>query len=255
MFIMYVDEAGDTGMADSPTKYFVLSGLVVHELRWHEYLTQIVEFRKKIKTIFGFHVRAEFHAAQLINKRGKWVTIKRHDRLQSIRLFTKELASREGISVINVVVDKTKRGPDFDVFDLAWKALIQRFENTMTNRNFSGPRNPDDKGLLIADKTDEKKLTRLMRQMRQYNPIPNQPQRGSGFRNLKVLRIVEDPVFRDSSHSFFIQACDLLTFLLYQRLSPSAYMKKKSANNYFGLLDAILCKQASSSDTEGIVRL
>lgn len=31
MYFMYVDESGDPGMLVSPTRYFVLSGLVVHE--------------------------------------------------------------------------------------------------------------------------------------------------------------------------------------------------------------------------------
>ena len=32
MFLMYVDESGDAGLVGSPTRYFVLTGLVVHEL-------------------------------------------------------------------------------------------------------------------------------------------------------------------------------------------------------------------------------
>jgi len=34
MFLMYVDESGDTGLTNSPVDYFVLSGLIIHELRW-----------------------------------------------------------------------------------------------------------------------------------------------------------------------------------------------------------------------------
>ncbi|SDF02686.1 DUF3800 domain-containing protein [Sporolituus thermophilus] len=32
MYFLYVDESGDTGIVDSPTRYYVLAGLVVHEL-------------------------------------------------------------------------------------------------------------------------------------------------------------------------------------------------------------------------------
>ncbi|MGH2600854.1 MAG: DUF3800 domain-containing protein, partial [Dehalococcoidia bacterium] len=38
---MYVDESGDSGLTNSPTRYFVLTGLVVHELRWQAYVEQI----------------------------------------------------------------------------------------------------------------------------------------------------------------------------------------------------------------------
>lgn len=33
MYLMYVDESGDSGLLGSPTRYFVVSGIVLHELR------------------------------------------------------------------------------------------------------------------------------------------------------------------------------------------------------------------------------
>ena len=91
--------------------------------------------------------------------------------------------------------------------------------------------------------------------MRRYNPIPNRVGLGRGFRNLSISNLVEDPYFKDSEHSYFIQAADLAAFLLYQKFSPSAYARKKSIQNYFKRLDPVLCKVASSSDPEGIVML
>jgi hypothetical protein len=44
---MYVDESGDSGLDNSPTRYFVLTGLVIHELRWRAYLEQMVNFRQR----------------------------------------------------------------------------------------------------------------------------------------------------------------------------------------------------------------
>jgi hypothetical protein len=42
MYLMYVDESGDTGLLGSPIRYFVLTGMVIHELRWHQALEQLV---------------------------------------------------------------------------------------------------------------------------------------------------------------------------------------------------------------------
>jgi hypothetical protein len=67
--------------------------------------------------------------------------------------------------------------------------------------------------------------------------------------------VLEDPNFRDSRHSYFIQASDLAAFLLYQHVCPSAYVKRKSAQNYITRLDPILCKAASARDPLGIVKL
>jgi hypothetical protein len=44
MYFMYVDESGDPGLVGSPTRYFTLTGMVVHELRWHETLNKLVSF-------------------------------------------------------------------------------------------------------------------------------------------------------------------------------------------------------------------
>ena len=90
---------------------------------------------------------SEIHAAHLINRPGELVSIKRNDRLSIIRFFAKEIGSLGDLSIINVVVDKQGKAADYDVCTNAWRALIQRFSNTMRHRNFFGPANADDKGL------------------------------------------------------------------------------------------------------------
>jgi hypothetical protein len=255
MYLMYVDESGDCGLANSPTRYFILTGLVLHELRWQTYLDQFVEFRRRMKQQFGIRLREEIHAADFISRPGPLVRIKRNDRLTIVRSLADQLASMTDFNVINVVVDKQGKPTQYDAFEAAWKVLIQRFENTLSHRNFSGPRNPDERGILFPDDTDRKKLTLLLRRMRRYNPIPNRFEYGLGSRNIVMTKIIEDPNFRDSEHSYFIQSADLAAFLLYQHLAPSAYMKKKSGRNYFLRLNPILCKVASSSDPYGIVHL
>lgn len=255
MFLMYVDESGDCGLTNSPTRYFVLSGLVVHELSWQSILDQLIAFRRKIKTSFGLGMRTELHAGPLISRPGALVRIPRNDRLTILRSFANELGSLNELNIINVVVDKQGKPPIYDVFEMAWKVLIQRFENTLARRNFAGPRNPDDRGMLFPDRTDDKKLVALLRKMRRYNPIPSRIEYGPGSRNIVMTKVVEDPNFRDSGDSLFIQAADLAAFLLYQHLAPSSYMRKKSANNYFQKLEPVLCTVASSTDSMGIVRL
>jgi len=255
MYLMYVDESGDCGLVKSPTRYLVLTGLVVHELRWQAYLDEMIKFRRVMKQKFGLRLREEFHAAGFITRPGELMRIKRHDRLAMIRHFADFLAGLADVSLINVVVDKQGKHQDFDVFETAWKSLIQRFENTMSKRNFPGPASPDERGMIFCDHTDDKKLMLLLRQMRRYNPVPHAAFFGPGFRNLPLNYIIEDPSFRDSGHSYFIQAVDLAAYLLYQHLAPNAYIRKNAGQNYFKRLRPILRLQASSSDPNGIVRL
>ena len=257
MFLMYVDESGDSGTPGTPgtTPVFVLTGLVVHELRWHDCLTQLVDFRRWCRMQYGLKLREEIHASRMINKPGGLVRIPRHQRLAILHGYARRLAGIGELNIINVVVRKEGKAAGYDVFENAWRALIQRFENTLNHRNFRGPANPDDRGMLVPDHSSDERIMRLLRQMRQYNPVPHLPQFGMGYRNLTLAHLVEDPNFRDSRHSYFVQSCDLAAFLLYQRLHPSGYIKKKGAKGYFNILDPILCKVASMYDPQGIVYL
>lgn len=252
---MYVDESGDDGLTNSPTRYYVLSGLVVHELRWRIYLDEIIELRREFRQRFEFRLRDEFHAARLLTRPGDLARIPRHQRLQMIRLYADLMARLPDVNLINIVVDKQGKASDSRVFEWAWKTLIQRFENTVSHRNFPGPQNADERGAIFCDHTQDRKLTHLLREMRRFNPVPGKFTLNTAPRNLPLQYIIEDPVYRDSAHSYFIQAVDLAAFLLYQHLAPNAYMRDKGGRNYFKRLEPVLCRVASNRDPSGIVWL
>jgi hypothetical protein len=252
MYLMYVDESGDTGVVNSPTKYFALSSLIVHELRWQACLDRLIAFRRRMRDKFGLKLNEEIHAAAMINHPGALVRIPRNDRLTIIRGFADEIASLPDVSSINVVVKKLSSDTSETVFDRGWSTIIQRFENTLSHHNFPGPSNSDERGLIVCDDTDIR-LNRLVRRMRRYNPVPSRAQFGPGYRNLQLKAIVEDPVHRDSRVTYFIQAVDTIAYLLYQKGQPNAYMKKVGGKAYFKRLTPILCRHAAPSHPYGIV--
>jgi hypothetical protein len=257
MHLMYVDESGDSGLLQngSPTRFYALSGLVLHELRWRQCLDDLIAFRRRLRDDFGLKFHEEFHAAAFINEPGELVRVKRHERLNMIRLFALQLAAMPDLRVISVLVDKEGKPADYDVFSSAWRALIQRFENTISHHNFPGPRNIDDRGMILCDHTEDVKLMRLLRKMRRFNPVPHRADIGRGSRDMPLRFVIEDPSHRDSAHSYFVQAADLTAFLLYQREAPGAYVRKKGARNWFSVLTPVLCRQAAPADPDGIVRL
>jgi hypothetical protein len=254
MYLMYVDESGDPGLVNSPTDHFILSGLVMHELRWREFIERILVFRKRMKITYGLGIRDEIHAAEFIRSSSS-ANLKRNIRYLILRHFATELSRMDWLSVTNVVVNKAGKSPNYDVFENAWKVLFQRFENTLTNRNFPGPQNPDDLGIVICDDTNGGKLSKLMRRMGSYNPIPNQQHAGPGYRNIPIRKVIEDPNLRDSKNSHPIQAADLCAYLLIQYLKPNGFMKRVGGNQAFKLLDPILNKKASNKNSLGIVTL
>jgi len=255
MYLMYIDESGDDGIQDSPTDFYILSGIVMHELRWRDCVSRIYDFRKRMKAKFGLRIREEIHAAHFVSRPGELQRIRKNDRLTILRHFVDEIANLPDIRVMNVVVDKRAKDPNTDVFSLAWRALIQRFENTICYRNFPGPANLDDRGMIFPDQTNLKKLRALVRRMRYYNPVPNDPSYGDGVRNLQLQYTIEDPNVRTSHDSFLIQAADTTAYFLHQRERPCTYIRRSGAYKYFERLDPVLCKVASRADPLGIVRL
>ncbi len=261
---MYVDESGDSGLPsdNSPTRYFCLSGLVIHELRWREVLTELTSFRRWVKRRYRVYLDDELHHAEMAGKTKKLAeSLKRlpkHERLAIIRHHADELSKLPDLNIINVVVDKaTGKLTDKEaVFRGAWYRLFQRFENTIQYRNFPGPKNPSERGMVFPDSTDGEKLRRYLNQMRVRNPIKIPGTSGGfNFDDRPIASLIEDPIPRESHHSYFVQAADLCVFLLKQFIEPSSYMKRQGGNVYFRRLEPVLCKWASNSDLMGIVRL
>jgi hypothetical protein len=254
MYLMYVDESGDTGVLNSPTKHFALSSLVVHELRWQAALNQLIDFRRRMKEKFGLKLMDEIHASKMITRPGDLVRIKRNDRLTILRAMIDEITHLPDVNVINIVVDKHADDTSDMVFDKAWRTLIQRFEQTLSYRNFPGPSNADERGIIICDETDAR-LDRLLRRMRRYNPVPNKKSFGGGYRDLRLKYIIEDPIHRDSRSTFFLQAVDVIAYFLYQELAPNAFIRKRGAKKYFRRLLPVLCTAATSTNQYGVVHL
>jgi hypothetical protein len=224
MYLMYVDESGDTGLLNSPTNFFALSGLVVHESEWRNFLNTLIAFRRTLRAVHGLPVRTEIHASHYINHDP--VGLPRHIRLAILRNTVDELAKLKYLSITNVVVKKQGKQQDYDVFEIAWRTLFQRFENTMRAGNFPGGHR-NDFGVVITDATAGKKLSRLVRKMAVHNYIPNDAQYAGGSRNIPITRVIEDPYGKDSAQTLPIQMADVVAYFLNQRYRPSSYIKRQ----------------------------
>lgn len=251
MYIMYVDESGDTGLANSSTRYFALSGMTVHESNWRDLLNQLVSFRRTMRTVHGLPLRAEIHSSDYLRS-PPVPGMQKHVRLAILRQFLDELAKSPYIKFTHVIVDKQGKPANYPVFDNTWQALIQRFDNTIGYGNFPGAHR-GDKGMVLVDATDGNRLTRLVRKMGVHNPIPGM--QGMATRNLPLLRLIEDPHHKNSVDSYFIQACDVTAYFLQQKYKPCGYIRKKGAQHYFNRLQPVLNTRASMTNGFGIVVL
>lgn len=252
MYLMYVDESGDSGIARSPTQYFILSGIVVHESRWRDFIYHLINFKKTMRITYGLPVRAEIHASEFINS--PVYGLPRHARLAILRNFLDEIAKFQDISITNVVINKTNKPAGYDVFESAWQILFQRFENTLIYGNFPGGHR-NDHGIVITDATNGNKLTRLVRRMAVHNYVPHMQQHGTGSRNLPIERVIEDPHGKDSSDTLPIQACDTAAYFLMQKYKPNSYIRSTHSQHYFNRLLPVLNTKASKSNGLGVVVL
>ena len=253
MFLVYVDESGDTGLVNSPSNYFCLSAIVVHESHWQTTLNSVIGFRKELRASYGFKLREEIHCSHFIHKPAEFQRIAKSMRLRLLRDVIDFQANLSNYQIINVVVNKKNKQIGSDIFNLAWQTLIQRIENTLQYRNFIGSTNIQDTAMLFVDKTDEVKLRNLTRKMRRYNPVPNSFNLGAGYRILPTKLIIEDAIHKDSAHSYFIQLADVNAYFLSQKFQPNQYIKRKGGKNYLDRLQPVLFKQASKKDLLGIV--
>jgi hypothetical protein len=95
----------------------------------------------------------------------------------------------------------------------------------------------------------------MVRRMAVYNPVPNQAWAGPGYRNIPILRIIEDPHPKDSKDSYFIRACDVTAYFVMQRSRPNSFVRKQSAQRYVARLLPVLNTKATPANALGIVEL
>lgn len=244
MYIMYVDESGDPGVTGSPSQFYYLSAIVIHESFWLKFLNDSINLRRHLKNTKGLLMKEEIHASVFISKRVKLRNnITRNNRLDILKTCVKWLSTKTYLNIITVKVDKAT---NLDPFLTAWRTLIQRFENTLRNQNFPNPAFLTDLGVVVADNTDGKKLTSILRKMRRINFIPSMFV-GGATRNLPLRYIIKDPIFRESGESYIVQFVDVVVYFARQFFTPNKYIRLKAARNYYGNLLPIINQSANRS--------
>jgi hypothetical protein len=77
---------------------------------------------------------------------------------------------------------------------------------------------------------------------------------GKTWKNIPLDRIVEDPFFKGSAQSYFVQLVDFIAYALLRREHPLPSKSKCGLDKAFSELDPILVREARRGDPEGIIR-
>jgi len=249
MFLMYVDESGDTGVKGG-TGHFVLSGLIVHERHWMTSFKAVKALRARLLREYGIRRSSELHANHMIAGRGALYGKRRpiEERIAVMRDVVAAVRDLPEAKTIGVSLDKAAYFSDAkkarDAMSISWTYLLQRFHNHLVHSP------GDEHGIVIHDGGHGVEIRKLLRKLRAFNVVPS---RYGPPRNVPMERIVEDSIERDSFHSQFIQLCDCLAYSLLRREAPSA--KYPGLQSVFDVAAPTWLTAASRQSADGVVRI
>lgn len=238
MHLIYIDDSRDEALC-------VFSALAIPADEWQNAFRQVRQFRRNLKKSDGIYVYAELHAWKFVSGRGKIAdqVVAKGRRCQIFKKALQLVASLPGVRLFNAVFSAKKDEQAFE-----W--LLNRINRTMQAW--------DSHAILICDEGKELAYTRLARKMHVYNPIPSQfgvwMDTGEVCKSIPIDRIIEDPFFKKSEWSYFIQLADFCAYALLRRERPILSKTKYGVDQAFNALSVILVREASTRDPEGIIR-
>lgn len=235
MRLIYIDESKDT-----QNDICAYSALCIHIEDWHDVFDQLVSFRKWLKDQYDLPMSFEMHASNFIAGRSKHLfnRINTKDRIEIYQRFVFLAAQLKNAQVLNAI-GKLKDDNQFLVFE--W--LINRLDAMLLKEG--------SYGILICDEGDNTILTKMTRKMRKENLVPdhNNP---NAFIDLKITRLVEDPVFKKSHDSYFVQLVDFIVHAFLRFEHPLE--GKEFLTETFMMLENILHKNDKDPKNLGIIR-
>ncbi len=237
--LIYIDDSRDERLC-------AFSALAVPVEGWFETFQRVKEHRRDLKESDGIYPYKELHAWKFVSGRGQ-ISDRRISKSRRCAIFKDALrltASLPEAGLFNAVFPARQE-------ERAFERLLNRINRTMMAW--------DSHAILICDEGKDEAYRRLARRMSVHNPIPSQlghwEETGGPTKNIPTDRIIEDPFFKDSRRSYFVQLTDFCAYALLRRENPLPSKTAYGLDSAFDLLSPILVRAASTRDPEGIIRL
>jgi len=238
VFITYIDESGERGI-------YIYTALSIYAERWHDCLDILKNHRKILKKEYGISIYKELHATEL---------------MRGCKISDTVISKRERAAIYKNTISILQSIPDIHIFNSITKTdnphrllerLVNRINRTMKEwGTFS---------ILIFDEGDNHFKTKLTRKMMVYNPIPSRYSSwldtGTTYKNIPIKNIIEDPVFKNSDASYYLQLVDLIAYALLRKEKPLESKTKYGVHQFFDILDEKFVKAVNPNDPQGIIRL
>lgn len=211
MYIAYFDETGDDGFPEYSSELFALTSIYLHCNEWKNAFFEIREFRKEMKRKYGFPIKLEMHTHKFLREKKPYTEYgwRLGTRKQIIKDFL-HLIVRLDMRIINVVINKKNiKAESYEVLDRAFSYNIQRIENDLNKKCVD----ENMKFIIVTDEGRVGKMRKTSRRVQVINPIPSKYHDGC-YRS-EIQRLIEDPLPKQSSESYFIQIADFVSFFIY----------------------------------------
>jgi hypothetical protein len=172
-------------------------------------------FRRKLAAQSYLPYDVEFHCSEMIDphKTKEYTQISVADRWKLIEAFAEKIGGNDAFSIIASVIDKTEsKIPPNEYFTTSITNLYRAYDHFLKERK--------QHGIVLFDRANERithaHVRRLMGTSFGSDIVPS----------MKVNQIIEDPFFRVSTDSIFIQAADVIAYTLKEKEFPQASRKE-----------------------------
>lgn len=203
MWFAYIDESKDYG------KFYIYSAVVIQGEKWSVAFEKLKALRKSLKDEHGIYISQELHAWKFAAGKGQIADhpILKPERAEIFRKVLKFIADAKCFNVLSSCNTNEQ---------YAFERLVNRINRTAEKY--------EQNYLLFFDQGEEAEITRRVRRMRVHNPIPSKFGTWAGTqaatKSIPLSRCIEDPIFKDSKSSYFIQLADFCAYALLRMERP-----------------------------------
>lgn len=244
--IAYIDESYDD-------EVFAMSALIVPVAHWRETFEAIKAHRHTLKAVYGIFTSKELHALEFVSGRGR-ISERMIPKGLRAQLFRETMDMLAGLRHLRVIsgawpMDGVEKR---EIHAKAFSRIAERLQRRAVENG--------SHILRMVDEGKDVELRKISRRSAIYNPVGSRYgawEDGSRAKNIPNDRLIEDPIFRSSARSYFLQLADFVAYaLLKQETTLTPLVERYRLHECYGRLKPIIVIKATSKDPRrlGVVR-
>jgi hypothetical protein len=219
MHIVYLDESGDLGSTSSPTRFFILSGILFAHEHWIVARRSLEGMRANLQSLYSLNPDIEIHAAEFLGGAVRHNGLDIRRRFQCAHHVLNFLLKSDCLRPVRFGVEKSGEGGRA-LLDIAWAGLAAEIACELRKAPESAC---GSRGILVV--------------MDHHGASPYRPEpRQDGAVEQPLLEL---PFGRRSEDSDFLQVADLLGFLTKQKLDPNRHFSGSQGRSLLRLSEQL----------------